>query len=77
MVNYGFGAVLTADMRQRIREALGPFDTGDPRWYGWLGEHLLRYGSERDTSSLLQNFLERPVSPEALLKQIHRLAPAK
>jgi hypothetical protein len=77
MVNYGLGAVLTADMRQRIREALGPFDTGDPRWYRWLGEHLLRYGSERDTSSLLQDFLERPVSPEALLKQIHRLAPAK
>jgi hypothetical protein len=76
MVNYGFGAVLTADMRQHIREALGPFDTGDPRWYGWLGEHLLQYGSERDTRMLLQDFLGRPVSPKALLDQIHRLAPA-
>lgn len=76
MVNYGFGAVLTADMRQHIREALGPFDTGDPRWYGWLGEHLLQYGSERETRQLLQEFLGRPVSPKALLDQIHRLAPA-
>ena len=74
MVNYGFGAALTADMRQHIREALGPFDTGDPRWYGWLGEHLLQYGSERDTRTLLQDFLGRPVSPQALLNQIHRLA---
>jgi Zn-dependent carboxypeptidase len=51
MVNYGLGAVLTADMRQHIRESLGPFDTGDSRWYSWLQEHLLRYGSEVDTRS--------------------------
>jgi len=73
MVNYGLGAVLTAEMRQRIREQLGPFDTGDARWYGWLGEHLLRYGSERDTVQLMHDFLGRPVSPQALLDQIHRL----
>ncbi len=73
MVNYGLGAVLTADMRQHIREALGPFDTGDPRWYGWLGEHLLQYGSERDTRTLMEDFLGRPVSPRAVLNQVHRL----
>jgi hypothetical protein len=75
MVNYGFGAILTAEMRQHISEALGAFDTRDPRWYGWLSEHLLRYGSERDTRTLMQNFLGRPVSPQALLQQIHRLKP--
>ncbi len=75
MVNYGLGAVLTADMRQHIRESLGPFDTGDPRWYSWLSEQLLRYGSERDSRTLLQDFLGRPVSLEPLLNQIHRLAP--
>jgi hypothetical protein len=75
MVNYGFGAALTADMRQRIREQLGPFDTGDARWYKWLGDHLLQYGSERDTRTLLQDFLGRPTSPDALLGQIRRLAP--
>jgi len=75
MVNYGLGAVLTADMRQHIREKLGPFDTGDPRWYSWLSEHLLRYGSERDSRTLLEDFLGRPVSPQALLNQIHRLSP--
>jgi hypothetical protein len=76
MLNYGFGAILTADVRQRIREELGPFETGDPRWYPWVSERLLRYGSERDTKSLLQEFLGRPVSAQALLDQIHRLRPA-
>jgi hypothetical protein len=75
MVNYGFGAILTAEMRKHITEALGAFDTGDPRWYGWLSEHLLRYGSERDTRTLMQDFLGRPVSPQALLEQLHRLKP--
>jgi hypothetical protein len=75
MVNYGLGAILTAEMRQHISEGLGAFDTGDSRWYGWLSEHLLRYGSERDTRTLMQNFLGRPVSPQALLEQIHRLQP--
>lgn len=76
MVNYGLGAVLTAEMRQRISKALGAFNTGDPRWYGWLSEQLLRYGSERDTHTLMQDFLGHPVSPQALLEQIHRVKPA-
>ena len=75
MVNYGFGAILTAEMREHISVALGAFDTGDTRWYDWLSEHLLRYGSERDTRTLMQDFLGRPVSPRALLTQIHRLKP--
>ncbi|MBV8144916.1 MAG: hypothetical protein JO184_07915 [Gammaproteobacteria bacterium] len=75
MVNYGLGAVLTAEMRRHIADALGGFDTGDPRWYRWLSEHLLRYGSERDTRELMQDFLGRPVSPQAFLEQIHRLKP--
>jgi len=76
MVNYGLGAILTAEMRSHISEALGTFDTGDSRWYRWLSEHLLRYGSERDTRTLMQDFLGRPVSPQALLEQIRRLKPA-
>jgi Zn-dependent M32 family carboxypeptidase len=75
MVNYGFGAVLTAEMRKHISATLGAFDTGDPRWYGSVSEHLLRYGSELDTRTLMRNFLGRPMSPQALLEQIHRLHP--
>ena len=75
MVNYGLGAVLTAQLRQRIQEQIGPFDAGNARWYPWLSENLLRFGSERDTPRLLEEFLGRSVSPDALLAQIGRLAP--
>jgi len=75
MVNYGLGSVLTADIRQHTREALGPFETGNPQWYSWTSERLLRIGEELDASMLLKQFLGRPVSPQALLDQIRRIAP--
>jgi len=73
MINYGLGAVLTADIRQHIRDAIGPFDTGNPRWYPWTSEHLLQFGSSVETAQLLRNFLGRPVSPDAILKQLQRV----
>jgi hypothetical protein len=44
MVNYGLGAVVTADIRSRIRDSLGQFAAGNPRWYPWVSQHLLRQG---------------------------------
>lgn len=72
MVNYGLGALLTAEMRARTRAALGAFDAGNPAWYGWLSERLLRFGSGRDTQSLMTELLGRPVSPAALVEQVER-----
>jgi Zn-dependent M32 family carboxypeptidase len=77
MVNYGLGSVLTADIRQHTREAIGPFDTGNPQWFSWTSEELLRFGEEIDTAALLKQFLGRPVSPQPLLQQIRRIAPKK
>lgn len=74
MVNYGLGAVITADIRQRIKEQLGPFQTGDSRWYGWLSEQLLSGGEAIETRELLRRFLGRAVSPEALLGELARMA---
>lgn len=73
MVNYGLGSVVTADIRQHTRESLGPFDTGNPQWFGWTSEHLLRFGEAMETSALLKQFLGRPVSPQALRDYIRRL----
>ena len=73
MVNYGLGSVVTADIRQHTRESLGAFDTGNPQWFGWTSEHLLRFGEEMETSVLLKQFLGRPVSPQPLLDHIRRL----
>jgi len=72
MVNYGLGAVLTAEMRERTVKAIGPFDAGNGQWYEWQSRHLLQFGSERDTLTLLQALLGRPISPDALLRQVHR-----
>jgi hypothetical protein len=73
MINYGLGAVLTADIRQRIAQAIGPFDTGNARWYAWTSTHLLQFGSSLETADLLRRFLGRPVSTEAILNQLRRL----
>ena len=76
MVNYGLGCVITADLRLRIAQELGPFETGEPRWFAWLGQHLLASGEEHSTAQLLREFLGRPVSPDALLGQLRRLTAA-
>jgi hypothetical protein len=73
MVNYGLGAVVTAAIRQHIRESIGEFQTGNPGWYRWISENLLRFGCERETSDLLRSFLGLPVSPKALLDDIQRV----
>lgn len=75
MMNYGLGAVITADIRQRILQQSGSFETGDPRWYRWLCEHLFRTGEEVATRQLLPAFLGRGVSPEALIGQLRRISP--
>ena len=77
MVNYGLGSVLTADIREHTRQALGPFETGNPQWYAWTTGNLLRFGQQLDTPTLLKQFLGRPVSPQALLNQIQRIAPSR
>ncbi len=74
MVNYGLGAVITAEIRQRISTQLGPFAAGDARWYEWISEHLLKGGEAQETRELLRQFLGRPVSPQALLDELRRLA---
>ena len=77
MVNYGLGAVITADIRQRIAAQLGPFAAGDPRWYGWISQQLLSSGEELPTVDLLRQFLGRPVSPQALLEALGRMSGAR
>ena len=74
MVNYGLGAVLTADLREHIAARLGSFETGDPRWYGWITTRLLQFGMSRETATLLREFLGRPVSPDALIAVIARVS---
>ena len=77
MVNYGLGAVVTADVRQRIAEQIGPFTTGNERWLAWLSQQLLSSGQTQETAVLLREFLDRPVSSQPLLTQIARIKKKK
>ena len=74
MANYGLGAVVTADIRARLRELRGDWLGGDPGWYEAVSETIYRWGGERDPSDVLEAFLGRPVSPDALIADIHRIA---
>ncbi len=73
MIHYGLGAVLTAEIRQRAAELIGPMDAGNPAWYAWSSEKLLRFGSERDTRQLIQDLLGRKLTSAVILGQIRRI----
>ena len=73
MMNYAAGAIIIADIRQRTREVHGPFTTGDSTWYSWVAPRLYRFGLERPTRQVIENFLGRGVSPAALLSDMRRM----
>jgi carboxypeptidase Taq len=72
MMNYALGAMIAADVRAKVREQRGPFTTADSRLYDWLSERLYRYGRERSSREVLEDFLGRPLSADALLADLER-----
>jgi len=75
MMNYAAGALLIAAIRDRIRERHGPFTAGDSTWYGWVAPRLYRFGLERSTRDVVEEFLGGPVTPQALLRDLARMRP--
>ena len=73
MVNYGLGSILTAEMRNATKQAIGPFDAGNRRWHDWTSEKLIRFGSQKSAKQLMDELLGRPLAPEALLAEIRRI----
>lgn len=76
MLNYAFGAILIADIRARLVTRRGSFTTGDPGWYTWVSERLYRFGQERPSRRVVQDFLGRPVAVSALLTDLARIGQA-
>ncbi|MGE5743661.1 MAG: hypothetical protein ACM368_06990 [Gemmatimonadota bacterium] len=72
LVNYALGAFIAADLRARIREAHGAFTLGDSTWYDFVRERIYRFGLERSSQRVMEEFLGRPVSAEALLSDLRR-----
>ena len=70
MINYGLGALITAEIRAKTADAIGPIDAGNPRWYPWISANLLRFGGDPDITALLRRFLGHAVTPAALTDDI-------
>jgi Zn-dependent M32 family carboxypeptidase len=73
MMNYAAGAILIAAIRARTIELYGPFSRGDRSWYGWIAPRLFRFGLERPSREVIEEFLGGPVSPAPILKDMNRM----
>jgi hypothetical protein len=73
MMNYAVGAMLSAAIRARTRQLHGPTVGGDSTWYGWIAPRLYRFGQERPTGEVIEEFLGGTVSPAALLADMRRM----
>ena len=73
MMNYAVGAIVIAAIRERTRELHGPFAAGDPTWYAWVAPRLYRFGLERPSRAVIEQFLGGPVTPRAILHDIGRM----
>lgn len=73
MMNYAVGAILIAALRARAVEVHGPFVLGDTSWYPWVSRELFRFGLERPTREVVEEFLGGPVTPSALLHDMARM----
>jgi hypothetical protein len=68
MTNYALGGVLTEALRARVRALRGDaaLATPTPALYHWLSERIYRYGLERPSLDLVQEFLGGPLEASAL-----------
>ena len=73
MLNYAAGSILIAAIRERTRQLHGPFTRGDSTWYAWVAPRLFRFGLERPTRQVVEEFLGGPVSPAPLLADMRRM----
>ena len=73
MMNYAVGAILIAALRARATERYGPWLLGDRGWYPRVSQALFRWGLERPTREVVEEFLGGPVTPAAILEDMGRM----
>jgi len=74
MMNYALGALVTAQLRERIRDVRGPFSTPDKKRYDWLSDHIYRFGLSRPAREVLEDVMGKPLGVDALVNDMRRLA---
>ncbi len=75
LINYALGAFFVADLRARSRDRWGPFAAADSLMYPRLCAAIYRFGRERPSRQVLEDFLGRAPRPDALLGDLARMSP--
>jgi hypothetical protein len=72
MANYALSALVAAAVRARIREVRGEWlgNGGDPGWYTFVANGLLRFGASQPAADVLRSFLGGPLTAEPLLADL-------
>jgi len=72
MANYALSAMVAAAVRTRIRKVRGDWLAagGDPGWYAFVSDGLLRFGATRPAREVLTEFLDGPLTAEPLLDDL-------
>ncbi len=73
MMNYAIGAMVTAELRARVREERGPFYKPDKKMYDWLSDRLYRFGRSKASREVLRDFIGHPLTADALVGDMRRL----
>jgi len=72
-MNYALGAIIAAELRARTVELRRKdISAEDNTWYPWVAGGLFRFGLERPSRDVIEEFLGRPPSPRALLEDMAR-----
>lgn len=74
LVNYALGAFITADLRASAARRGHAFSVGGVTLYPWLSTELYRFGQERTSREVLEQFIGGPVKPDPLLADLRRMA---
>ena len=72
MANYSLSAMVAAALRARIWEVRGDWlaEGGDPGWYEFVSDRLLRFGASRPAADVLTDFLGGPLTATPLLDDL-------
>ena len=73
MMNYALGAMIAAQLRDKVRAERGAFFDPDKKRYDWLSDHLYRFGLSRPTREVLRDVLGASLGADALVGDMRRL----
>jgi hypothetical protein len=68
--NYALGGIVVAAVRRRLAELRPEWWLGDPGWYSFASDRLLRFGANRPSGEIIAGFLGEPLSTRAIMADL-------